>query len=448
MHRPKRLHTAFLLCFCAILPATALRSYTIDFGSTWYAPTASMMRSQVKNNYLKTRAIIGKLPHFSPAQRVRALVVPHATTPIAAQYATLAYARIAQPQKIKRLILIAPSFGSHHGASTLLQESLKTPLGILPIDTRAQELLIRTGGAHSTTSNNDRQHYLAHQIPLIQYRFTNAQLLPLIVSNLNEQSVADLCYLLRTVVDDNTLVVFSSDVHDRERSLACASALNILEATEDTQLWGPAFVESINNNEHLTAAIRTLSFTKQEQRQLLLRARTHLQDVIHTGAEKSILPTPSTGIFSQPFGLFVSLHAHAPDGSTRLRGCMGTLHASQPLHQTLDRLVTKAALHDPRFTPVTTDELKTLSLSLSIMLPTRPIHHPDQIQLGRHGVALNCHGMQSIFLPEVARHRHWDTETLLNNLCLKAGLPSNAWQRPDCALEVFETITMEESSLP
>lgn len=446
MHRPTRFYAALLLSFCSPLLISADNAYAINFGATWYAKTGTMLRSQVKNNYLKTRSIIGKLPRFSKGQRIRALVVPHATTPLAAQYAALAYARVAQPKAITRLILIAPSTGSHLGASTLTAQHIETPLGSFPLDTQAQELLVRTGGARGVTSSNDNQHYLAHHIPLIQYRFTKAKLLPLIVSNLNERSVADLCYLLRTVVDDNTLVVFSSDVHDRERSLACASALNILEATEDIQLWGPAFVESINSSEHLTAAIRTLSFTTTEHYQLLMRARTRLQDVVRTGTEKSSLPTPSTGIFSQPLGLFVSLHAHAPDGSTRLRGCMGTLHASQPLHQTLDRLVTKAALHDPRFTPVTTDELKNLSLSLSIMLPTRPIHHPDQIQLGRHGVALNCHGMHSIFLPEVARHRHWETQTLLNNLCLKAGLPSNAWQRTDCVLEVFETITIEEAS--
>jgi AMMECR1 domain-containing protein len=43
----------------------------------------------------------------------------------------------------------------------------------------------------------------------------------------------------------------------------------------------------------------------------------------------------------------------------------------------------------------------------------------------------------ALYLPQVPLTQGWDLATMLANLCRKAGLPDDAWQRPDARFYVF-----------
>jgi AmmeMemoRadiSam system protein A len=134
-------------------------------------------------------------------------------------------------------------------------------------------------------------------------------------------------------------------------------------------------------------------------------------------------------------GVFVTLHRFE-----RLRGCMGTLDATLPLADAIRQAALCAALHDPRFPPVSRTELPELRITVSILSVPRPMRTLDDLELGRHGVLVRKGVQQGLFLPQVATEHRLDKETFLSRCCSeKAGLPPDAWRCPDTQVLLFST---------
>lgn len=136
---------------------------------------------------------------------------------------------------------------------------------------------------------------------------------------------------------------------------------------------------------------------------------------------------------SPPGGLFVTLRTR----SGRLRGCIGTLRLEGPLEEMIDRAARGAAVGDPRFEPVSAEELSDLRVEISVLTPLEPIR-PDGIVVGRHGLMIRFRGHTGLLLPQVAGEYHWSRERFLEELCRKAGVASGAWRDPDAELLGFE----------
>jgi len=170
--------------------------------------------------------------------------------------------------------------------------------------------------------------------------------------------------------------------------------------------------------------------TPEERRALLRLARDSIRCAVLGGAEPAVVPL--TEALQAPGAAFVSLHR---DG--RLRGCIGTLRADEPLYRTVLHVARSAALEDPRFAPLSAPELTRLEIEisrLSALVPARPA----DVQPGRHGVAVTLGACRAVLLPQVATLHGWDRDTLLTEVCVKAMLPPDAWRRADATLQVFE----------
>jgi len=122
-------------------------------------------------------------------------------------------------------------------------------------------------------------------------------------------------------------------------------------------------------------------------------------------------------------GAFVTLRKAA-----QLRGCIGVVEALQPLYRTVIECAVSAALHDPRFPPVTPDELPELRTEISVLSPLAQVS-PDQIEVGRHGLMISQGPKRGVLLPQVAVEWHWDSARFLEETCRKACLPADAWRR-------------------
>lgn len=116
----------------------------------------------------------------------------------------------------------------------------------------------------------------------------------------------------------------------------------------------------------------------------------------------------------------------------KLRGCMGTLEAYQPLIQDIAQNSYAAAFRDPRFYPLTVAEYPKITKHISILSPATPIIFTsekdllEKIRPGIDGLILSERGRRGTFLPAV-----WESlptpELFFNHLKLKAGLPENYW---------------------
>ncbi len=141
---------------------------------------------------------------------------------------------------------------------------------------------------------------------------------------------------------------------------------------------------------------------------------------------------------SQTHGVFVTLTTRG-----RLRGCIGSIFGAEPLVDGVAHQALNAAFEDPRFPPLTAAEMKDLHIEISVLTPPVEVKGPQDIIVGRHGVLIEKNGYRAVFLPQVATEQGWDRETLLRQLCRKAGLGPDEW-RSGATFEVFEAQVFEE----
>jgi AmmeMemoRadiSam system protein A len=103
-----------------------------------------------------------------------------------------------------------------------------------------------------------------------------------------------------------------------------------------------------------------------------------------------------------------------------------------------------AAFQDSRFSQLTPGELKEIEIEISVLTPMKPLSHPEEIVVGRDGVVLKKGERSGVFLPQVATEQGWNRTELLDNLCLKAGLPTGSWKK-DAQLLAFQAEVFKES---
>jgi AmmeMemoRadiSam system protein A len=117
-----------------------------------------------------------------------------------------------------------------------------------------------------------------------------------------------------------------------------------------------------------------------------------------------------------------------------LRGCVGQVENPGPLADVVARSAINAALNDSRFPAVGPDEVASLDIEISVLsAPERIL--PEGIVAGRHGLLVERGPARGLLLPQVAGERKWSGLRLLEETCVKAGLPRDAWRDP--ATEVF-----------
>ena len=164
-----------------------------------------------------------------------------------------------------------------------------------------------------------------------------------------------------------------------------------------------------------------LQLDESEQLRLLRIARQALEESVRK-CELSELDEEPEGALRERCGAFVTLRK-----AGRLRGCIGYVEALKPLYQTVRECALAAALRDPRFDPVTPEELPALTVEISALSPLVDIS-PEQIEIGRHGLMISQGPQRGLLLPQVAVELTWDRERFLEETCMKAGLPPDAWR--------------------
>jgi len=149
--------------------------------------------------------------------------------------------------------------------------------------------------------------------------------------------------------------------------------------------------------------------------------------------------------FQEHCGVFVTLHKREA-----LRGCIGSVAAVEPIVDGVRRHAKNAAFHDPRFTPVSQDELAELDIEVSVLSQPVKLDYTDGSTLpallkpGRDGVILKAaSGAGATFLPQVWKQLP-DPHSFLNHLCIKAGLQPTAWLTDPLEIQIYQVQHFEE----
>jgi hypothetical protein len=194
-------------------------------------------------------------------------------------------------------------------------------------------------------------------------------------------------------------------------------------------------------SQHDSQTANTTDFSLSDEEKRILKDIA-LQSIKDSLDGKGIAPltshlSPLTSHLSpltSKCGAFVSLHKRG-----RLRGCIGHFGEDVPLHEIVAEMARAAAFEDPRFMPVTRDELNDIDIEISVLTPMRRIYSLDEFQLHRHGIYIRKGRRSGTFLPQVADEVDWTKEEFVGHCSQdKAGLGWNGWR--DAELYVYEAI--------
>jgi AmmeMemoRadiSam system protein A len=173
-----------------------------------------------------------------------------------------------------------------------------------------------------------------------------------------------------------------------------------------------------------------------ERRELLRLARCAVEAAVGVGPPPELrLDSPSLLEYG---AAFVSIYVGG-----RLRGCVGATARNEPLYATVIHVARGAALRDPRFPSLTADEAPHLRIEISRLSPLRPVR-PEEIDVNRHGLCVSHGDARGLLLPQVARRYGWNRSRLLEETCLKAGLPADAWRDSEARLFAFEAEVFQD----
>jgi len=177
--------------------------------------------------------------------------------------------------------------------------------------------------------------------------------------------------------------------------------------------------------------------TDEEKKTLLGLARQALE----AGVNRRPLPrldlAALTPHLSEPGASFVTLTIEGG-----LRGCIGSLEASQALAEDVRERAVEAALNDPRFPPVRPEELPCITVEVSRLTRPEPLEYGPPEELlkrlnpGVDGVVLMDEFRRATFLPQVWEKLP-DPAEFLDHLCYKMGLEPQTWRRKHLEVLVY-----------
>ncbi len=149
--------------------------------------------------------------------------------------------------------------------------------------------------------------------------------------------------------------------------------------------------------------------------------------------DRRVLPLPAdlpAELRARRAGAFVSIHKNG-----QLRGCIGTISAAEDcLGQEIIQNAVSASSRDPRFSPITPDELRYLEISVDVLGDAEPVDSPDKLDVKRYGVIVTRGRKRGLLLPDLD-----GVDTVEEQIRIakkKAGIREDE----DCSLERFEVV--------
>jgi MEMO1 family protein len=493
-HRGKLLKLFFVAVLFVTGDLHAKSVLTSPMGQMgWHSNDQNALAKQIEGFFQKAQV--------QPANDIIALINPHAGYAYSGQ--TAAFGVKTAKAKYTRIIVIGPSHQvpmqdvlSVPGVVTHYQ----TPLGEIPLDVEFINKLLQSPLFKDIPQAYRTEHSVLMQLPLLQYRFGDFKLVPIVAGQCSEQTIQKAASVLQTLVDGNTLVVASSDfthygpnygyvpfdqnIPDGLKKLDMGSYdyISKLDSTGFSQycdktgatICGRIPIAILLSMLPTTAKPELLKYTTSgELTNDFTNSVSYLSVVFHGAWQKQTAtepakidssltqkdkhnllllarktiefylqndrePTPEQLGVTVTDAIKVSRAAFVTlKKNSDLRGCIGDVLPRQALYKSVIANAINAAVNDWRFTPVTKDELGRIKIEISALTVPQPIISYNLIRLGTDGIILRKDGYSALFLPQVAPEQKWTIEETLTQLSLKAGLPADGWKK-GASFEVFQ----------
>lgn len=450
-----------------------------QFAGTFY-PEKSEEITNLLNSYKQ---------NVNVEYKSKAIIVPHAGVYYSGHAAMAGFQHLELNENI---FIIAPS---HHQAfnNIALPEYtyFDTPLGSVEVNNRLIKDIADKFPCLISDEVFENEHSIEVQLPFLQNIFCpqiqsaidfvkglkkigrKFKIVPILVGNCDYRLISDLI----SAYWENSSFVISSDLshyypQNECRQIDTYTATIIetgkLEFFQPPQACGLAGIKGLvdfaNNNE--CTLIRAMMYnsgdiSSDKDRVVgygswFLYTDTR-NDFIERFYSKYILDAAKSSILSAiqgeefiPHDIPTVLTQHGAAFVTlklngQLRGCMGSVYPTKPLILDIIDNAKNAAFQDPRFEPLSIEELSTLEVSVSILSSIERINFKDERDLLSkiypYGIIIAERDRRAVYLPVVWEQLP-DRQVFLNSLKEKAGLSADYFSR---TLEAYKFDAVEIS---
>jgi AmmeMemoRadiSam system protein B/AmmeMemoRadiSam system protein A len=443
---------------------------------TWYPGTKQEL-SQVIKTYLDgARAKV--------QGDIFGLVSPHAGYIYSGPVAAFAYKQI-EGKRFDDVIVIGPSHRhGFFGASVDMMAGRTTPLGNIDFDLElAQRITEKNTSIGYEPAAHAAEHSVEIQMPFLQAVLDDFKAVEIIMGTQDYKTCEILSQaIISAAKGKRILIVASSDLshyhsHEEAKKLdnlvveavanydperlynrfktdsceACGAgpiitAMLVAKTMGATRSMPLRYATSgdITGDYSQVVGYMAAAFYREEAMKVGVdlgfsaEEKEKLKEIAHTSIEAAVQgkgssePTGITSKLKEPYGVFVTINKHGD-----LRGCIGRIIGDQALYLSCQQMARAAALEDPRFPPVTKEELKDLEIEISILTPLQKVDKKEDIVIGRDGLLIRKGMYSGLLLPQVAAEYGWNVDEFLAQTCFKAGLPSDAFKAKDVEIYRF-----------
>jgi len=133
-----------------------------------------------------------------------------------------------------------------------------------------------------------------------------------------------------------------------------------------------------------------------------------------------------------------------------LRGCIGLPYPTTPLTKAVIEAAVSSSTQDPRFPPLSMQELDSIVFEISVLTPPErvivrnPLEYISKIKVGKDGLIMENGYNKGLLLPQVPVELNWNEEEFLSQTAMKAGLLPDAWLLENTKIYRFQAIIFEE----
>lgn len=471
---------AALLLVAAAAAASAQDVRPAVFAGQFYDKDPGRLSSEIDGWLAESGA--------APSGKVAALIAPHAGYVFSGSTAARAYAAV-RGKDYETVVIVGPSHrAGFDGCSIWPRGGFETPLGVAAVDEDLARAISRASGFGFVREAFAQEHSVEVQVPFIQRVLPKARIVPIVMGFQTRETIRSLAAaLIKACAGKRVLVVASTDLShylppdkgaatdaqtialiqslkvetlirrvEAGENIMCgggpvASALlyaeklgrvrvEALKHADSSEGGGPAdqvvgyFAGLVIAGEEAPAA--EFSLTAAQKTALLRLARSAVTEYV----TRRVVVGDDTGdaALEVPRGVFVTLRKKG-----ELRGCIGYIEPVAPLAKAVVQTAIYAAVQDTRFRPVEPRELKDIDIEISVLTPAKDCTNPLSVEVGRHGLIIAKGDRRGVLLPQVPVENGWDRATYLEQICVKAGLPTDAW-RTGARLSTFEAIVFHE----
>jgi AmmeMemoRadiSam system protein B/AmmeMemoRadiSam system protein A len=400
-----------------------------------------------------------------PNAHPKGIIAPHAGYVYSGPIAGVAHSTLRGLRgQVRCVLLFGPAHYVHlRGMALPSAGEFQTPLGRVPIDRAAVERALTLPFVVVNDAAHAREHSLEVHVPFLQEVLGDFQLVPFAVGEVSADEVAAVFNLLWG--GGETLFVVSSDLshfHDYvTASRVDAETSRMIESLRVEDLTGERCcgfrpiggllqaarerglrvrkLDLRNSGDTAGPRDRVVGYgafvledsaeelTAEHRLTLLEVAAKSIEGALDEGHEVAIAAEDYSERLRVEQACFVTLHVGG-----KLRGCMGSLEATEPLVVNVARNAYAAAFRDPRFGRMTRDEFPRLEIHVSLLSRPEELNFTSeddllsQMRPGIDGLTLVEGGRRGTLLPSVWKSVGGPRE-FLEHLKRKAGLKANYW---------------------